>query len=358
MRKEQITLVYPSNGLIDHFLPLGLGFVGAYLQNNGYKVKALDMRFHSTEEMVQAARESEFVGFSVMTLYMGNALKYARLCKEFNPEVKIVFGGPHPTIFPAETLENGQVDLVIIGEGEVTMLDLMQNYPALENIKGIAYRDGAEVKITQPREYIPNLDELPFPNRDLFPVEQILKKTPYWPCLTPYPVLSMISHRGCPYNCIYCQPTLRKIFGQKVRKRSPERTIDEMEYLYKKYNLTSVFMADDLFTADKDWITNVCHEIRKRGLHKKLVWDCESRANTFDEEIARELKSSGCYMVWFGTESFCQKTLNTLRKGTKVKQNISSIKLCRQHKLLAFQQLMVGNPGESLEDPVQLLLAI
>lgn len=350
-----LTLVYPANGPLEHFIPLGICFVGAYLQSRGIKVNALDMRFHNLNVLKRAAKTSEFIGFSAMSLHMNRTLKYARFCKKINPKVKIVFGGPHPTIFPEETLKNKVVDFVVIGEGELTTLDLIKHFHKPSEVKGIGFRKNGKVIITSPRAYVKDLDTLPFADRDLFPIRAILRKTPYWPCLTPYPQLSMISSRGCPYNCVYCQPTLRKIFGNVTRRRSPQRTVDEIEFLYRKYQPASIFMADDLFTADRNWTIEVCQEIRRRGLNKKLIWECESRANTFDAQVARELGKSGCYMVWFGIESYCQNTLNTLRKGTKVEQNTRAIKLCQKHKLLSLEQLMVGNPNESLEDLYQTL---
>lgn len=349
------TLVYPADGPLEHFIPLGICFIGSYLQAQRIPVNALDMRYHTLNDLRRAAKTSEFIGFSVMTLHMNKALKFAEVCKSINPRVKIVFGGPHPTIFPEETLSNKVVDFVVIGEGEVVTLDLIKHFHKPSEVKGIGFKKNGKVIITSPRAYVQSLDTLPFADRDLFPIRAILRKTPYWPCLTPYPQLSMISSRGCPYNCAYCQPTLRKIFGNITRRRSPQRTVDEIEFLYRKYQPASIFMADDLFTADRNWTLEVCQEIRKRNLHKKLIWECESRVNTFDTKIAKELKKSGCYMVWFGIESYCQDTLNTLRKGTKVEQNTRAIKLCQKYKLLSLEQLMVGNPGESLEDLYQTL---
>lgn len=353
--QNMITLVYPEDGRLEQLIPLGLCYVGAYLERYGIRVRAIDMRYHQIKDLKEAARNSQFLGFSVMTIRLNKALEFAKIAKKANPKVQIVFGGPHPTIYPEETLSNKQVDFVVIGEGEETSLDLVKNYEKPDTVNGIAFRRGKRIVITKPRDRIEDLDSLPFPDRDLFPLKEIFKKAPYWPCITPYPQLSMLSIRGCPYNCVYCQPTLRRIFGNTIKRRSPERTVDEMEFLWHKYQPASIFMADDLFTANKEWALQVCREIRKRGIHKKLIWECESRVNTIDDQIAKELKKSGCYMVWFGIESYNQKTLNTLRKGTTAEQNVKGIKLCQKHGLMSLEQLMVGNPNESLEDLYQTL---
>src|SRR3989339_332956 len=350
-----ITLVYPEGGRLEQLIPLGLCSVGAYLERYGIRVNALDMRYHNIKDLKEAAKTSEFLGFSVMTIRLNKALEFAKIAKKVNPKVKIIFGGPHPTIFPKETLSHKQVDFVVIGEGEETALDLVRNYEKPDEIKGIAFRKRGKIIINEPRDRIEDLDSLPFPDRDLFPLKEIFKKAPYWPCTTPYPQVSMLSIRGCPFNCVYCQPTLRKIFGNVVKRRSPERTVDEMEFLWRKYQPASIFMADDLFTSNKEWALAVCREIRRRGLHKKLVWECESRVNTIDGQIARELKKSGCYMIWYGIESYCQKTLNTLRKGTTVEKNINGVKLCQKYGLMSLEQVMVGNPNESVEDLYQTL---
>ena len=349
-RSKKVTLVYPAEGPIEPFVPLGICSLGASLKEEGIDVGALDMRFCKLDDLRQAVENSDFIGFSVMTVYLNQALKLARFCKEVNHKTKIIFGGPHPSIFPQEILINKEVDFVVIGEGEKAIVDLVENFDQPFKVKGIAFRKNNKYFINPPREPINDLDTLPFPDRDLFPLKEISKKVPFWPCLTPYPQISMISTRGCPYNCLYCQPTLRAIFGAKTRRRSVYRTVDEIQYIYQKYHPASVFMADDLFTANKAWTINVCNEIKNRGLQKKIIWECESRANTFDPDIAKALKESGCFMVWFGIESYSQKTLNTLRKATTVEQNIRAIELCKKYKLLSLEQLMVGNPSESFSD--------
>lgn len=345
-----ITFVYPAHNSVENFIPIGIASLGAFLKEKGYEVNVIDMRLHSREDLIKAAKASEFIGFSVMTLYMSKALEYAALCKQHNPATRIVFGGPHPTIAPEETLKNKQIDFIVLGEGEKTLLDLIENYSSLQDIKGIAYRQGDDVKINSRREFIQDLDGLPFPARDLFPIQKIFKKHPFWPSVIPYPEISMISTRGCPYNCIFCQPTLRLLFGNKVRKRSAVRTVDEMEFIYRRYNPPSIFMADDLFTQDQDWALDVCAEIRKRNLPRKLIWSCECRVNTFNEKLAKEFKNSGCYMIWFGVESYSQNVLNTLRKGTKVRQNIEALKIARENKLITLEQIMISNYNESLKE--------
>lgn len=350
LNNSRVVLVYPAEGLIDSFAPLGICYLGASLKKNGIEVAALDMRYHKLEDLEKEVKKSSFVGFSVMTVYLNKALEYALFCKNVNRKIKVIFGGPHPSIFPREILANKEVDFIVVGEGEETIVDLVKNFHNPFSIKGIAFKKGGKIIVNSERKPIDNLDTLPFPDRDILPTEVIMKKVPFWPCLTPYPQISMISTRGCPYNCVYCQPTLRTIFGARTRRRSPQKTVEEMDYIYQKYHPVSLFMADDLFTADKKWILELCREIKNKGLQKKLIWECESRVNTFDADIARALKESGCFMVWFGIESYCQNTLNTLRKATTVKQNIRAINLCKKYKLLSFEQLMVGNLGESFSD--------
>jgi len=348
---KSILLIYPiRDDGFPSWVPLGLCSIGTVLDTRGCKVKVIDMRWHSQEELRKSVKNVDLVGIGpVSTMRMPYALEIAQFCKSINESVKVIFGGSHPTIFPQQCLSFSQVDYAVIGEGEFTILDLVEGKKETE-ISGLAYKCNNRIFVNESRKFIENLDTLPIPDRELFPIQEMLKAVPSSPCLTPYPFVNMHSSRGCPYNCLFCQPTLRKVFGTSVRRRSHERVVDEFEYLIEKYKPAAICMTDDLFVTDEKWVSEVCKEIRRRKLHDKVVWECESRANTFNEKIALELKKSGCFRVWFGTESFCQKTLNTLRKGTTVKQNKVAVRLCHKVGLIPLVQIMIGSPYETHDD--------
>jgi len=351
---QNILMVYPvRDDGFPSFTPLGLCSIGTMLSEKGYKVKVIDMRWHRQEELERNAKNADLIGIGpVHTIEAHRALRIAQFCKSINENAKVILGGPHPTIFPRWCLSSSQVDYAILGEGEFTILDLAEGKKESE-ISGLAFKRHNQILINKRKDFIEDLNVLPIPNRDLFPIKDMLEAVPSSPCLTPYPYMNMISSRGCPYNCIFCQPTLRILFGAKVRRRSPKKVVDEFEFLIDKYNPAAICMMDDLFVTDEKWVLGVCREIRERKLVDRTVWECESRANTFNQKIALELKKSGCFRVWFGMESFCQKTLNTLRKGTTVEQNKSAIRTCQKVGLIPLVQIMIGNPWETYSDLVE-----
>jgi len=345
-----VVLVYPETDLLwGSFVPLGLCQLGTHLETGGIRVEVVDRRWHTDEYLALKVKEADIVGFTTTTLYVDEIFRLAALCKGINREVKVVLGGPHPSVAPTECLSNASVDFVVFGEGEVTMLELARG-KALEGIRGLAYKLDDGVRVNKPRPPIEDLDQIPIADRDLFPLQRMLRLPPFSIPIAPYPYTNMISSRGCPYNCLFCQPTLRTLFGGVVHRRSPEKVVDEFQYLREKHGVKCISMQDDLFLQNKKWISAVCGELRRRGIHDEVVWDCQSRADTFDEETAKEIKKSGCYLVFFGIESFSQSVLDRLRKGTTVQQNIDALRLCKRLGLVAVSQIMIGNPFETEMD--------
>ena len=208
-----------------------------------------------------------------------------------------------------ESLLN-ETDYIVEGEGEVTICELLHSLEGkmdIENVKGIWYKKNGVLKRTPQRPFIQNLDDLPFPARQLLPKEYMN-----------FGHTTISASRGCPFNCSFCQPTLRKLFGPVVRFRSPKNVVDEMEYLKTTFKIKHVKFQDDTFTARKQWVTEVCSEILKRKL--KIRWDCNARVNTIDKELLTKMKEAGCTKVEFGVESGSQEILNSLNKGTTIKQ--------------------------------------
>lgn len=345
-----VCLVYPDFAFSGN-PPLGLAYVAAVLEKNGVKVDIVDCSFYSSidKSVARILRDSPMiVGISTPTLLYSNALRIAEEIKKHSSTF-VCLGGPHPTIFPRETVSCRNVDFAVIGEGEITFLELvnaLQKYGDTADIQGIAFYNGKEVIVNPPRNHVQDLDLLPFPARHLLPMESYIGFN-----LLYYgrPATTIIASRGCSYNCSFCQPTLRKLFGKKVRSRSPKNIVDEIEYLTKEYGIKLVTFHDDTFTLNKKWVITLCHEILNRGL--RVEWICNSRANTVDEPLLTKMKEAGCIELRIGVESGNQWVLdNILRKGISVDQIRRAFRLmkkCGFKRRWAF--FMIGSPGETRE---------
>lgn len=361
------TLIYPSRlsekyGIVQSikdfhragsfWLPLGLAYIGAVLKQNSFDVSAIDMRFLKTRnEFVRRIKKEnpDVIGIYTNSVNYDAVLDVTKQIKEIS-RAFIISGGPQPSILPEQTLKNESIDAVVVGEGELTTLEAvaaLEDGKSLEGIRGVWFKEGGRIRKNEGREPIEDLNSLPFPERDLFPIKEILKK----PQLSPlnYPSLHIMGSRGCMYGCSFCQPTLRCIFGNKPRFRSADNIISEIEMLKEKYKIKSIVFQDDTFTANKPLVLDFCKKLKGKRLD--IPWWCHSRANTIDEEIAREMKSAGCSVVCFGLESGSQRILdNVLTKGITVEQSINAGRICKKNKIAITADIMIGSPTETKED--------
>ena len=238
-----------------------------------------------------------------------------------------------------ETLENHpELDVIAIGEGEQTIVNICRSVdngldPA--EVRGIVYRRGAEIHRTDPAEPIDNLDDLPLPDRGLLPLGR------YRALNLP---ISITTSRGCPFKCIFCVG--RKMVGARVRYRSSEKVVDELQYL-NTLNFHQINIADDLFTANKAHCLAVCEEIVRRKL--KLTWTSFARVDTVSDEILDKMKAAGCTAVSFGIESANPQILKTIKKGITLDQVEDAVDMCRRAGITPYASFILGLPGETPE---------
>lgn len=274
--------------------PLGIAWLAAVLRENGFKnVSLIDsvINKQSNNEIVELLKKEDpdIIGLSFGTQNRFYAFDSAKSIKKNFPKIPIVVGGPHPTLTADDTLQNiPEIDIVVRGEGEYTFLDLVRTINKkgdLRGVKGISFRSKkGEIIRNQNREPIQDLDALPMPARDLLPINDYRQTIP----LSDKICTSMITSRGCPYNCVYCSTSEQ--WGHKIRHRSVKNVVDEIEYLMKTYKLDGVGFFDDVFTMDKKRAIGICQEIIKRKLN--IYWWCEARANTIDKELVGWMKKS------------------------------------------------------------------
>jgi radical SAM superfamily enzyme YgiQ (UPF0313 family) len=329
--------------------PIGLASLAAVLEKNDYKVEILDANALqlSKYEVVKKADSVGIIGITAMTPTINSTIRIAKGIKQNNPNSIIILGGPHATILPEEILNNvPEIDIIVRGEGEETIVELcdaLENDRNIENVHGITYRNNnnSTIKNTPLRPPIINLDSLPFLAYHLLPLDKYKLHPPHG---REYPFMALLASRGCPYNCIFCS---KSVFGSKFRGQSPERIVDEIVYLKERFGIKEIAFYDDVFTLKQKRIMQFVKELKERNLD--IPWTCEARVNLVTEELLREMKKAGCYMVAYGIESGNQMILNNLRKKITIEQIKSAIEATRKAGIQSVGYFMLGSPGETPE---------
>lgn len=327
--------------------PLGLMYVAGYLEKySQYKVKILDCPFEKLnyKQIQDRVKEEnpEVVGISCLTFTLVDVFKTIRAVKKANPKIKIVVGGVHVNIYPKETMQNQKIDFLVLGEGEKTFKDLLDNLnnpEKLRQIPGLVFRSNGEIVITGAPGLIQDLDGLPFPARHLTNYQEYSSSL-----ATRFPVTTMFSSRGCPFQCLFChRPHFKRIF----RARDAQNVVDELEQC-KKMGIEEIFLYDDTFTVDKKRTLEICAEIQRRDLD--IAWDVRARVDTVDKETLLALKKAGCQRIHFGVEAGTEKILKVLRKGITLEKVQETIKLAKEIGIQALAYFMIGSPTETKED--------
>ena len=357
----RILLIYPPNGnmitanvpLFDEafdkgesgfYPPLGIMIVAAYVeQNTEHKIEILDtqverMNYNDIEKEIKR-RKPDVVGITAMTFTLIDVIMTAKVVKSIDENIKVVLGGPHVNIYPDETINIPEVDYLVLGEGEITFTELIQNMGnmgRLKQIKGLAFKEGDKIVNTDQRTLIDNLDAIPFPARHLTPYKK------YYSLLAKRsPVTTMITSRGCPYKCLFCD---RPHLGKKFRARSANNVVDEMEECMSM-GVNEFLIYDDTFTINRKRVINICDEILKRGLD--IGWDIRARVDNVDAEMLKKLKEAGCERIHYGIESANPEILKVLRKGITVEQVIKAFKLTKKVGISTLAYFMIGSPRET-----------
>ena len=321
--------------------PLGLAYLGAALENAGVEVKILDYVVYPYQRDALEAVLKEFkphvAGATAVSMTFDHARQILSDVKAIDPEILTVMGGPHVTFCAQETLAAfAELDTVVIGEGEETIVALIQALEcarSLDTVSGIAFRADSEIVTTAKRKWIKDLDALPFPARHLLPLGR------YRALGMP---VSITTSRGCPYKCIFCVG--RKMVGARVRYHSASRVAAELQYL-AGLKFHQINIADDLFTANQSHCLAVCEEILKRNL--EINWTSFARVDTVSEMLLAQMKAAGCTAVSFGIESANAAILHTIKKGITVEQIKNAIRMCRRVGISAYASFILGLPGET-----------
>jgi anaerobic magnesium-protoporphyrin IX monomethyl ester cyclase len=321
--------------------PLGLAYLGAVLEKEGCEVKIIDMSvLRVTPERLLAIIERfcpELIGISLTTPLAETVYRLVARIKA-NFDIPVILGGAHPTSNPAECLEKG-ADIVVRGEGEETIAELIHKLDRLEVVKGISYKKDGKFFHNDARPPIQDLDRLPFPARHLLP----LKKYDFVDAKNK-PVGTIMTSRGCPFGCVYCN---KNIFGLKFRARSPENVLSEIEEMVRKYNVREIHIEDDVFSLNKERAMKIFDGIIQKRLRVTILIGNGVRVDSVDFELLKKMKQAGLYSISFGVESGSQEILDGICKGIKLDQARRAFKMSKKLGLETWGFFMLGLPGDT-----------
>lgn len=327
---------------------LGICYIASFLRKNNIEAEIIDMNVEkfSNHELIDKIREinPSLIGISSMTFTFLHALDLAKQIKS-SLSVPIAFGGNHVSIYPREVISHDCVDIGVIGEGEVTFFEIANtlkgrriedSYADLEKIKGVAFKANGRIFVTQPREFILNLDDLPFPAVDLLHLER------YHGCNLAIPYMTMVTARGCPYDCSFCS---KEPWGRHVRYNSARRVVDEIERLVKGMGVKAIDFFDDTFIFNQNRIKEIAELISERKI--RFEFGITTRVNTVNKEILGTLKGMGCRTIAYGVESGDPGILRELDKKITIEQIKTAFKWAGEAGINTVGFFLVGNPMET-----------
>jgi radical SAM superfamily enzyme YgiQ (UPF0313 family) len=339
----------PYKSTIEQFLGihgplLGFGSMAHQLEQEGHRVEILDsptlgLRLPDLKGFVEKD-PPDVVGITSTTPSFSEACRVAKAVKGWNPECVVVMGGPHASFEDLSTLKNPFVDVVVRGEGELTIRELcesLQEDESLANVSGVTYREGGVVKRNPDRPVIEDLDSL-YVSYHKLPMDRYRFEGKSY--------ATIVSSRGCPFACIFCSSS--SLHGKMWRCQSAGRVVREIQFLVSEYGVRLIEFLDDLFTLDQRRVEGICNLLIKEGMDVR--WFCSSRVDTITRELMLRMRRAGCIGIYLGVESGCQRVLNILKKGTKLEQAVRVISGAREAGIETVATFILGIPGETLDD--------
>lgn len=324
--------------------PLGLGYLARVLQDIGVSVEIIDAHAErmSTEDVVQRVKNSnpDFLGISALSTQYGIVKKFASLIKPIHPDIPIVLGAQLAHYSFDTVLKKTEVDICVIGEGEITIQDIVYNFNNLDQVQGIAYKnETGDVLINKARQRIKNPDIIPFPAWDLFNMDYYL--TAGFFGSNSKKSMNVLASRGCPYSCTFCSLSF-----PNVTYRSSENIIGEITELKEKYGIDGIIFSDELFVISKKRVIDFCKQVKPLGIE----WGGQGRANVVDDdlEFLQTMRDAGAVYIGYGLESATDEILSSMMKKTSRKQNYNAVVNARKAGLKVVAQYMMGFPGESI----------
>jgi len=326
--------------------PLGLLYLAAALRKAGHTVKLFDIPALRMDRAAYLAALTSFspamVGFTTTTLLWPQVAHGISTTKHALPQTITILGGPHTVLFPQESLSLPDLDVVAIGEGEHTIVELARAVAEqgdFAEVAGLAFRKQGRIVQTAQRPLVADLDSLPFPARDLAPMKR------YFSIMAGQPMATMITSRGCPYSCHFCS----QVYWQNhFRMRSADSVVAEMAELVQTYNIREIMVYDETFTVRKQRVLAICDGLLNQGI--TVRWDMRTRIDRLDEEIIRAVKTAGCYKVHVGIESGSNRVLRKMNKGIDRDMVVRTVDLLHRQGFEILAYFMLGYADERLDE--------
>jgi len=349
-RAKEFLFIYPRLKYPTGDAPLGILYLASMLRSRlGIVPAILDLSFSKKPfpELRKHLEEFQYqwIGISAMITMAKPAKELARVIKEIQPGAKIIFGGPHPTTLPGQCPPE-LFDFLAIGEAEESLVELIQKGNG-EGVSGIWFKNGKQWEQNPGRQPIENLDRIPFPAFDLIELDRYQK---LWFQLDtigePISGVNLMATRGCPHQCSFCQPTLEKLFGRKLRKRSPENIIAELSWLKDQFRIQGFNFMDDTLVVDKNWCRSLAEKFSSARLN--LVFGCNIRADSADRAVLSALREAGLRKVYLGIEAYSDRIRNEILNKKIAREEIErSVATAKELGLKIQGFFMIGAPGES-----------
>lgn len=337
--------------------PINLGYIASCLQEHNIEVELWDYNVEAftINSFIERVKEStpDLMGFSCMTLNIKIGNYLASSAKKVDSRIFMVVAGAHSTALPVQTLQEfPHFDAVIVGDGEETIVELcnkLKNKTLLKGTLGICHRINGDIVLEAPRPLMGDLDNIPFPNRDLGKQKLYVKSHVSRGISRKYlNVMEIIISRGCSYECIFCATHLA--YKRRVRFRSLDNVFKEIKIGIEKYGINHVEILDDTFTLNKPMVYEFCRRVKGLG----ISWSCETRVDQVDQLMLNAMADAGVLKISFGVESGSQKILNLIKKQITVEQVINAFKMARKAGIkLVEGTFMIGSHISETKDDVK-----
>lgn len=330
--------------------PLGLGYLSGYLKKHGVNTVIIDglKENLNSKQLIQRILDIKpaVAAITCLTAFYKETVSLSLELKE--NKITTIIGGPHPTFLPYRTLVESQADYVICGEGEIPLLDLVRNNFRNDNVQGVYSLDNLknEHHAVMKAKIVENLDDLPFPDWEQMNPHDY-PKAPHGAVIRGFPVGVIVSSRGCPYECTFCAAP--KFCDRKIRFRTPENVVEEIEYLIKNFKIKEVHFEDDNLTFNADHVENICRLLIEKKI--RINWACPNgiRADKINPEIIQLMKDSGCYYFAYGIESANAQILKNIKKKESIESIENAIEMADRAGISTQGFFIFGLPGETRE---------
>ena len=336
-------------------LPLGLLAIGSVLKRAGHQVKILDLRIsNSPDEELDAVMSSfdpQVVGIGVMTIECKYGFIDAAKVKKINPNVTVIFGGPHCSHEPQFILNDSNVDLMVSGEGDLTiveLIDTLEEDKDVAGVPGIAYKKNGSYLRTAERPVIRDLDTID-QEYDLINLERYFNfqsSMDFFPVFRNKRFIPLVTSRGCPFKCTYCHD----IFDKSIQYRSPEAVVNEIEYLIKVYGIREFHIVDDVFNVNMKRAKIVLDAIIERNLNIHISFPNGLRADFFDDELIDKMQRAGVYRMALGIESGSQRIQDMIKKDLDINIIYDVVEKLTSARMSVHGFFMLGFPSETREE--------